>query len=118
MEEQEQTLGDENWQTEADAVVRDVKDHLQFIGVSDVLKSSNNYIYLNVRTKEMKDFCVQLSGSGFRIVGNAYDRNDIDTDDWFETPYNLLNSVSPLFTVSFGETLTKKLNDLSKEYYF
>ena len=65
---------------------------------------------------KIQDYTVELSGSGFRIVGPAHD--DISLKDvpnieeefeTFETPYSLLESISPKYTQTFGDCLAQKL---------
>ncbi|XP_018570696.1 GSK3-beta interaction protein-like [Anoplophora glabripennis] len=108
----ETLLDAETWKLEAEAIINDVKDHVQELKISEKIKSTSQFIYLNLRTIEHKDFCVELSAQGFRIIGHNFDENNIDGDEYFETPYSLLNVVSPKFKESFGNALFKKLNDL------
>lgn len=108
----ETLLDAENWKLEAEGVINDVKDHVQEIKVSEKIKSTHQHIHLNLRTIENKDFCIELSAVGFRIIGYNFDENNIDSAEYFETPYSLLNAVSPKFNESFGNALLEKLNDL------
>ncbi|KAJ8924706.1 hypothetical protein NQ315_000857 [Exocentrus adspersus] len=103
----------ENWQMEAESVINDVKDHVNELKISQKLGSSNQFIYLNLRTIENEEFCIELSARGFRIVGRSFDTNSIDSDEYFETPYSLLNSVSKKFKDSFGNALLEKLGELT-----
>lgn len=105
----------QNWKAEAEAVVRDIKSHVQAAKVSSVLDSSEHGIYLNLTTLESKNYCIELSASGFRVAGFGFDMTDIEGGDCFETPYSLLNSISPQFHNSFGNALLMKLNNLSEE---
>lgn len=108
----EKVLDAENWCLEADAVIKDVENHVLYIKLSESLISTNQHIYLNVTTKENTDYCIELSGLGFRIVGKQFDKTDAMEEEWFETPYSLLNRISPMFSNSFGNALVNKLNDL------
>jgi hypothetical protein len=56
--------------------------------------------------------CVELSASGFRIVGNANDNTAELPSRHFETPYALLNHISPSYSISFGNLLLEKLQRL------
>lgn len=103
---------DSNWCLEAENIINDINKHVDHIKLSTVLTSSNRQIYFNIKTKELTPYCVELSTFGFRIVGYRFDSCDIDTDQWFETPYSLLNMISPLYNESFGNCLMEKLNQL------
>lgn len=103
----------DNWKLEAEVVINDVKDHVKTLEISEKLGSDYNVIYLNLITNEGNNYCIQLSAQGFRVVGYESDVNDLDSEVYFETPYSLLNSVSPSFKVSFANALFKKLNELN-----
>nr|CAH7755780.1 unnamed protein product [Callosobruchus chinensis] len=109
----EEVLDAENWKLEAAAVINDVKDHVKTLNISEKLQSDNAHIYLNLITIEENRYCIQLSGQGFRVVGYDFDKTDQATDEYFETPYSLLNKLSPKFKDSFANDLLNKLNNLS-----
>lgn len=102
----------ENWKQEAEAVINDVSLHVNSIEISQKLKISDSNIYLNVTTIEGNRFCVELSSQGFRIVGNDFNENIIDSNVFYETPYSLLNDISDNFKESFANLLQKRLNGL------
>jgi hypothetical protein len=68
-----------------------------------------------VTTVEGIQYWVELSASGFRIVGNAYDSRAELSNRYFETPYALLNHISPSYSVSFGNLLLKKLERMQTQ---
>lgn len=103
----------ENWKQEAEAVINDVKSHVNDIKISEKLECSNHNIYLNIITIENQRFCVQLSNQGFRIVGHNFDETNIDSDTFYETPYGLLNKISEKFQQSFANSLQNRLNLLN-----
>lgn len=103
----------ENWKLEGEAVINDIKKHVKDIKISETLECNNQRVYLNLTTLEDQDYCVELSAYGFRIVGTTYDATNIVTDSYFETPYSLLNTISPEFRLSFGNTLMSKLRALN-----
>lgn len=109
---EEVLLNEDQWRTEAVAVIQDIQEHVQNIGVSDKIQSTNQCIYLNLTTVEGKQYCVELSVNGFRTVGNTYDNKTEPSDRHFETPYALLNHVSPSYKTVFGNSLLKKLEDV------
>lgn len=103
------------WTEEAQAVIKDVENCVEFIQVSPKLQSSNTNIYLNVTTVEGDKVTVSLSGQGFAVVGRGgHDLNDLDPaeEDFRETPYSLLSEISPGFTKMFGSSLVEKLTQL------
>ncbi|XP_055855586.1 GSK3B-interacting protein [Episyrphus balteatus] len=111
-----------DWSTEAQAIIDDVKNHVNYIAVSKILKSSKTEIFLNLRTIEKTEFCIRASGNGFQIVAEEFDKNsykkptrDDEEEEIFETPYALLNKISPSYTKSFANQLRKQLEALQKE---
>jgi hypothetical protein len=56
---------------------------------------------LNVTTLENQELTVELSSAGFRIVStNGHDvatKNSTEEESVFETPYSLLDSISPAY---------------------
>lgn len=122
------------WQTEAAAIIQDVKDHVSFIGISPHLSNEANRIYLNVRTLEGDTYCIAASNQGFCILSRTFDVTDgDDSDEWFEinstssdetldeegrrckyfeTMYSLLDYISPMYVMSFGSNLCEKLQKL------
>ncbi|CAK9829978.1 GSK3-beta interaction protein [Anthophora retusa] len=103
----------EQWKLEAQAVINDVKHHVRDIKISEKLRNSNQLFYLNLTTLEGLKFCVELSSAGFTIVGKAHDSTSNRGSDHFETPYSLLDFISPQYRDSFGNSLVNKLKQLS-----
>lgn len=108
------------WQSEAQAIINDVKNHVKNIAVSDKLPSSRTHIFLNLTTLEGRRMCVQISSAGFQVVGSEYDDNTVarqvdqhsSHEEIYETPYALLSVVSQGYTQSFGGELAKALQKL------
>ncbi|KAK9300293.1 hypothetical protein QLX08_006968 [Tetragonisca angustula] len=109
---------EEQWILEAQAIIDDVKHHVTDINVSNKLRNSNQSFHLNLTTLEGSRFCIEVSTAGFTIVANEHD--DVTSkgeNERFETPYSLLNFVSPQYKDSFGSSLVhrlEQLNDSSK----
>ncbi|XP_062128042.1 GSK3-beta interaction protein [Drosophila sulfurigaster albostrigata] len=115
---------------EAQAIINDVKAHVAEIVVSSKLASSATQIYLNIRTIESATCCVQVSSRGFKIVSSQYDTIDEDKairslnngdgnqeedeEEIFETPYALLDKISPRYVESFGNQLCQQLRQLQQ----
>ncbi|XP_044019678.1 GSK3-beta interaction protein, partial [Aphidius gifuensis] len=114
MTDNEQVLDAEQWKVEAQAIIEDVKHHLRDIQVSDKLKSTNTGIFLNLTTGEGSKYCVQVTKMGFKIVGMNYDSLEKINDNFnFETMSSLLDSMSPEYRQSFGNSLIDKLNKIN-----
>jgi hypothetical protein len=50
--QEEILLNEDQWKTEAAAVIQDIQEHVQNIGISDRIRSTNRCIYLNITTAE------------------------------------------------------------------
>jgi len=114
----------QGWKEEAQAVIKDVKEQVKDINISDKLQSDNSCIYLNITTVEDLKLTVQLSVQGFRVVSsNEHDfietKDDTTEDDeevtFYETPYSLLDSISPGYREAFGNNLASQLRKLSEQ---
>lgn len=99
----------DNWREEAKSVINDIKGHVMNIQISEALENTDQKIYLNLTTLENSQYCIELSSSGFRVVGKSFDNINLDGESYFETPYSLLSSISPQFHQSFGNALLIKL---------
>lgn len=116
---------------EANAIINDVKAHVAEIAISSKLASSATQIYLNIRTIESATCCVQVTSRGFKIVSSQYDTIDEDKalkaalldngdeepeeeEEIFETPYALLDKISPRYVESFGNQLCQQLRQLQQ----
>ncbi|XP_022915685.1 GSK3-beta interaction protein-like [Onthophagus taurus] len=108
-------LDAENWKFEAQAVINDIKNHVETASISSKIVSTNEKIYVNIRTIEGEDFCLELSALGFRVCGNQPDTINEPTSEYYETPYGLLNVISPKFRESFGNLLVTKLSELQNK---
>lgn len=112
----EQVLDEETWPNEAEGAIYDIKKHVKAASVSTLLKSTNQRIYINITTLENANYCIEMSASGFRVVGRKYDDTSLSTIENmnYETPYALLNSISQAYRESFGGELMKKLWNLAR----
>lgn len=114
---------------EANAIINDVKAHVAEIAISSKLASSATQIYLNIRTIESATCCVEVTNRGFKIVSSQYDTIDEDkalrsgvlengdvepAEEIFETPYALLDKISPRYVESFGNKLCQQLRQLQQ----
>lgn len=102
-----------NWEEEATAIINDVKTHVAEIEISK-LPSNESHIYMNIRTFEGATYCIHVSSMGFRVVSEIYntideDKTEVNEDEVYETPYALLDKISPRYVESFGNQLCKQL---------
>lgn len=113
----DQVLAKETWPQEAAAAINDIRKHVKSASISSKLQSNNQRIYINMTTLEKTDFCIEMSATGFRVVGRKYDDDSLATIENmnYETPYALLNNISEAYRQSFGGELMTKLLNLAKE---
>lgn len=104
-----------SWPDEAAAVISDVKSHVREILISTILPATELEVYLNCETLESKKCTIRLSSEGFQIVGDAYDKIDHLNGFPYETPYALLNVLSPGYVESFGTKLSEALQNLQQQ---
>ncbi|KAG0716882.1 GSK3B-interacting protein [Chionoecetes opilio] len=115
MDGQEERVHDEQeWRVEAAAVIQDVKECVDHMSVA-ALPASNTDIHFNLTTKELNHYCVELTASGFRIVGSKFDDNSKPSEDYYETPYALLDNISPLYRECFSSALIARLSAIAAQ---
>ncbi|KAF7490904.1 GSK3-beta interaction protein [Sarcoptes scabiei] len=126
---------DEGWRSEALAVIDDIKPFVSQMSISNVLPCDTNGIYLNLEIKESNKFTIELSSAGWPIDldkndqqqqnkqhSSTYNSSVIKINDdlsismqkYFETPYSLLDSLSPSYRNSFSNELVQRLAALCK----
>lgn len=114
LDNEDKILDKEQWKVEAQAIINDVRKHVNTIYVSEKLNSTNNGIFLNLTTLEGLKFCIEVSVVGFTIRGNEHDIVTNMEGEIFETPYSLLDFISPMYRQSFSDDLISKLNKLTE----
>ncbi|XP_054162452.1 GSK3B-interacting protein-like [Oppia nitens] len=108
--------GQNGWKYEALAVIQDIHSFVKQLTISSELPCDENGVYLNLETKEETILTIEMSSAGFRICGHQLDTNDLTADDrtvYYETPYALLDNISPKYRQSFGDQLAQKLQEFS-----
>ena len=75
-------LDEAGWKDEAAGVIKDICSYVTSVAVAESLPCSNSQIFLNLVTKENKNFTVALNPEGFKIVGFGLDT--IDTDGYYD----------------------------------
>ncbi|CAG9093270.1 hypothetical protein JYU34_013058 [Plutella xylostella] len=116
-ESSERVLNEETWPQEAEAAINDIRKHVKKASISAALPNTNQHIYINLTTLENTDYCIQMSASGFKVVGKNHDDTSQSSAEHtnYETPYALLNNISQGYRESFGGELMNKLLDLAKQ---
>lgn len=107
-------LDEEGWKDEAKAIIKDISDYVELICVSEKLPSCRSQIFLNLITKEAKTYTIALNLQGFKVVGESLNTADIEGETIYETPYSLLDNLSPGYRQAFGNKLTNQLLKLQK----
>ncbi|XP_034381234.1 GSK3-beta interaction protein [Cyclopterus lumpus] len=100
---------------EAEAVVKDVLFAVAEMYVSQSLNSASDVAYINMKTREGNQYCVELTEAGLRVVGYAFNQVDEDLNtQYYETVYSLLDSLSPGYREAFGNALLQRLERLKQ----
>ncbi|KAF2348334.1 Protein of unknown function DUF727 [Trinorchestia longiramus] len=102
------------WLEEARAVIKDVQDCVKLFSISRVPVSDVS-VHLNLTTLEEQNYTIELSAAGFRVVGEDHDVTSSPSHLYFETPYSLLDNLSPLYRVHFCSAVSAKLEALAAQ---
>jgi hypothetical protein len=65
--------------------------------------------YINIKSNSNKEFCIELSQQGYRIVGNHFDDNSQPSKVYYESLQALLTNESKSYVNSFAQSLQEKL---------
>lgn len=107
-------------------VIADISNYVKQIDISSDLPCDDNGVYLNLETQEGASLTVELSCAGFRVCGYQFNKieedplstsnktNVIPLNVYYETPYALLDSISPAYRDSFSNELAQRLQELCK----
>ena len=106
---------DHTLRIEAEEVIKEVSYAVKSVQISSVLPNSIDLVYLNLETKENKEFCVELSVRGFRVVSTSFDKIQDLEFKFYETIYALLDDLSREYRNTFGDTLVMKLQRLQQK---
>ena len=121
-EDQDITSTEESaWIQEVIAIIADISSCVSKASLSDKLTCRDvkaSCAYFNVETLESGQICVRVSAEGFSVVGNKFDDKSLEDDPQvpvYETPYALLQSMSPSYVQKFSAELSARLKDLSDQ---
>jgi hypothetical protein len=97
---------------EAQLAINDVGDGI--VAKKELSKHLNNpadisIAYINIKSNSNKEFCIELSQNGYRIVGNHFDENHQLSTIYYESLQALLTNESKSYVNSFAESLQQKL---------
>lgn len=101
---------------EAKKACKQIKFATKQAFLSTSLPITNDIAYFNIETLESNKYCIELTASSYTIVANIFDTIDENFTqsnlNRYETIDALINSISPLYTQSFNESLANKLKNL------
>uniref|UniRef100_A0A182PWC2 ZAD domain-containing protein n=1 Tax=Anopheles epiroticus TaxID=199890 RepID=A0A182PWC2_9DIPT len=82
-----------DWNEEAEAVIRDIREHVKEVSHSEVLPVTRTEAYINVTTLHGRQMCVKLNAEGLQIVAYTHDTQEPEcaSNPRYETPYALLS---------------------------
>lgn len=111
---------DRSLSKEAQRVVEEIKFGVEHAAVSDVLENSDSIAYMNIRTLEKEDWCVELTASGYLIVAKAFDvvddelkEENLKNVNRYETCEALMHQISAMFVKKFNTSVAERLNLIS-----
>jgi len=108
-------LDEEGWKDEAKGVIKDIESYVKSVTVACEIPSTNSQIFLNLVTKEDQEYTVALNSEGFKVVGFSFNTTDVEGETVYETPYSLLDNLSPAYREAFGQDLTEQLLKLQRQ---
>uniref|UniRef100_A0A7E4ZPU2 GSKIP_dom domain-containing protein n=1 Tax=Panagrellus redivivus TaxID=6233 RepID=A0A7E4ZPU2_PANRE len=103
---------------ESFAAVKEVAPFVKSISLSEVLSRTPDLIFTNLHTLEGQTYCIELTQRGWRICSDRADSMNGDFrklelhSRYFETIYQLLDIVSPLYRDRYAQALADKLKEL------
>lgn len=105
---------------EAQRIIEEIRFGVDEAAVSEILEHTDAIAYMNMRTLEKDEYCVELSGSGYMIVAHSFDKIDEKVRDEnlssmkrYETCEALMHQISPAFVKKFNMSVAERLNLIS-----
>lgn len=119
-DDEETTTYDRSLSKEAERVVKELGFGVMRAEVSSVLESTDSIAYMNIRTLEKDDWCVELNANGYLIVAQKFDTIDTQIKEanltnkkLYETYEALMHQLSPMFVKKFNTSVAEKLQSIS-----
>ena len=97
---------------EAQLALNDLGDGI--VAEKQISKRLNNpsnvsKAYLNIKSKGNKEFCIELTQNGYRVVGRRFDDKTQPAANYYESLQALLTNESKSYVDSFAQSLQEKL---------
>lgn len=109
----DEIIKDRSLTNEAYRVVDEIKFGVIESFVSTKLLNNSSIAFINIRTLEKEDWCIELTSSGYTIVSSCFDSiANNESAETFETVEALMNRISPQYVKIFNEKVAEKLNKL------
>lgn len=104
---------DRSLHNEAHRVVKEIKFGVLEAHVSEKLVHTDSIAFINIKTFEKQEWCIELTASGYAIVSQKFDTiKNSEHDEVYETVEALMNRISPEYLKIFNEKVSEKLNQL------
>ena len=110
---------DQSMVKEGERVVAEITFGVEYVSLSKELENSDSISHINIRTLEKEDYCVELSSSGYVIVGKQFDTIDANLKaknlalhNKYESCDALMHEISKQFGSKFNTLLSEKLQKL------
>jgi hypothetical protein len=112
-DDNDEIIKDRSLTNEAYRVVNEIKFGVNESFVSTKLLNNSSIAFINIRTLEKEDWCIELTSSGYTVVSNCFDSiANNESSETFETVEALMNRISPQYVKIFNEKVAEKLNKL------
>lgn len=112
-DDNDEIIKDRSLTNEAYRVVDEIKFGVNESFVSTKLLNNSSIAFINIRTLEKEDWCIELTSSGYTVVSNCFDSiANNESSETFETVEALMNRISPQYVKIFNEKVAEKLNKL------
>jgi len=97
---------------EAQLALNDLADGI--VAEKQLSKRLNNpanisIAYINIKSNADKEFCIELTQNGYRVVGHHFDDNNQSSVNYYESLQALLTNESKSYVNSFAQSLQEKL---------
>ena len=101
-----------NFLSEAQLALNDLGDGI--VAEKQLSKRLNNpsdisTAYINIKSKANKEFCIELTQRGYRVVGRHFDEKNDASVNYYESLQALLTNESKSYVDSFAQSLQEKL---------
>ncbi|GMT16781.1 hypothetical protein PFISCL1PPCAC_8078, partial [Pristionchus fissidentatus] len=106
---------------EAMLALKEAAPSVTSISISEMLPRTSDLLFMNLTTLEGQTYCIELCQKGYRIASARQDcmNGDFRQLDlhirYFESIYQLLDTLSPSHRDKFASSLAEKLSNLPKD---